>query len=250
MQLEGKVAIITGAGRGIGREYSLGLSKEGATVVIAEIDTENGQKVAEEVNELGGDATFLHLDLALEDSCLEVARRTVELYGKIDILVNNGAIYHSMRHDTFTTVSLEYFNHFMSVNVTGQMLMTRAVVPSMKQTGKGKIIFQSSGAAYVAGSSPYCLSKLAVVGLARGFASELGPFGINVNCIAPGPINTEATLTTVPQETLDSLVAKMPLRRMGTPNDLIGALVFLASEASDFMTGQTLLMDGGEDHRL
>ncbi len=202
MQLAGKVAIITGAGRGIGREYSLGLSKEGATVIVAEIDTKNGQKVAEEVNELGGDATFLHLDLALEESCEEVARRTVELYGKIDILVNNGAIYHSMRHDTFTTVPLEYFNHFMSVNMTGQMLVTRAVVPSMKQTGKGKIIFQSSGAAYVAGSSPYCLSKLAVIGLARGFASELGPFGINVNCIAQAQSIRRQPWSPCPRSTL------------------------------------------------
>ena len=134
--------------------------------------------------------------------------------------------------------------------MTGQMLMTRAVVPSMRERGGGKIIFQSSGAAYVAGSSPYVLSKLAVVGLTRGFASELGPDNINVNCIAPGPIDTESTRVTIDSQLLDHLVSRMPLRRLGTPQDLQGALVFLASGDSDFMTGQVLLIDGGEDRRL
>ena len=241
---------MTGGGQGIGREYCHGLAREGAQVVVAEINQKTGPKVAEEVNELGSEATFLSLDLAVDQSCQDVARQAAERYGGIDILVNNGAIYHSMRRDTLLTVDLDYFNHFMSVNMTGQMLMTRAVVPYMQERGKGKIVFQSSGAAYVAGSSPYVLSKLAVVGLTRGFASELGPLGINVNCIAPGPIDTEATRMTVDPDILKMLVARMPLRRMGQASDLVGALVFLTSDASDFMTGQVLLIDGGEDHRL
>ena len=189
-------------------------------------------------------ATYLPLDLAQEQSCLDLADAVVNRFGCIDILVNNGAIYHSMRTDTFSTVDLDYFERFMAVNMTGQMLMTRAVVPSMRERGGGKIIFQSSGAAgaaYVAGSSPYVLSKLAVVGLTRGFASELGPDNINVNCIAPGPIDTESTRVTIDSQILDHLVSRMPLRRLGTPQDLQGALVFLASSDSDFMTGQVLL---------
>ena len=185
MRLEDKVAIVTGAGQGIGREYAKTLANEGAKVVVAEINPDTGQQVSEEINELGGVATYLPLDLAQEQSCLDLAAVVVDRFGGIDILVNNGAIYHSMRTDTFSTVDLDYFEHFMAVNMTGQMLMTRAVVPSMRERGGGKIIFQSSGAAYVAGSSPYVLSKLAVVGLTRGFASELGPDNINVNCIAP-----------------------------------------------------------------
>ncbi len=250
MRLKDKVAIVTGAGQGIGREYAKTLANEGANVVVAEINPDTGQQVSEEINELGGVATYLPLDLAQEQSCLDLAAATVERFGGIDILVNNGAIYHSMRSDTFSAVELDYFEHFMAVNMTGQMLMTRAVVPSMRERGGGKIIFQSSGAAYVAGSSPYVLSKLAVVGLTRGFASELGPDNINVNCIAPGPIDTEATRVTVPSQILDHLVTRMPLGRLGTPQDLQGALLFLASSDSDFMTGQVLLIDGGEDRRL
>ena len=250
MKLQDRIAIVTGGGQGIGREYVRGLSREGAKVVVAEIQEANGQKVAEEVNELGGDATFLHLDLAKEESCLDVAKKTIERYGGIDILVNNGAIYHSMRRETFTSVPLDYFNHFMSVNMTGQMLMTRAVVPAMRERGKGKVVFQSSGAAYIAGSSPYALSKVAVLGLTRGFAQELGKYNINVNCIAPGPIDTEATRVTTPKEIIDGIVKRSPLGRMGSPQDLIGALIYLVSDESDFMTGQTLLLDGGEGRRF
>ncbi len=250
MRLADKVAIVTGAGQGIGREYARTLAKEGAKVVIAELNPDTGQQVSEEINELSGTATYLPLDLASEQSCHDLAQATIKHFGGIDILVNNGAIYHGMRRDSFSTVSLEYFEEFMAVNMTGQMLMTRSVVPSMRERGGGKIIFQSSGAAYVAGSSPYSLSKLAVVGLTRGFAAELGPDNINVNCIAPGPIDTESTRVTVDPEILEHLVSKMPLRRMGKPQDLQGALLFLASNDSDFMTGQVLLIDGGEDRRL
>ncbi len=243
--LQGKVAIVTGWGRGIGREYALAFAREGAKVVVAEVIDDNGHKVAEEVQELGGEATFLHLDLAEERSCQEVAAQAARRYGGIDILANNGAIYHSMRRDSFMNVSLDYFNRLMAVNVTGQMLMTRAVAPAMKQRGRGKIVFQASAAAYSAISSPYGLSKLAVVGLTKGFAAELGPYGINVNCIAPGPTDTEATRTTVSPQQLEALVKTMPLGRIGQPKDMVGAMLFLASEASDFMTGQVLLVDGG-----
>lgn len=250
MKLQGKVAIVTGAGRGIGREYAHALAREGAKVVAAEILAENGQRVAREIEDLGGEAIFLHLDLAQEQSCLDVAAQTVRSYGGIDILVNNGAIYHSMRRDTFMTVSLDYFNHFMAVNMTGQMVMTRAVVPSMKERGGGKIIFQSSVGAYMPDSNAYFLSKLAVVGLTKGFAKELGSYGINVNCIAPGPIDTEATRVWANPTFLAEFVKAMPIPRMGTPADLVGTLLFLASGDSAFMTGQVILVDGGCDSRL
>ena len=250
MKLEGKVAIVTGAGQGIGREYSKALSREGAKVVVAEIKEETGQAVADEINGLGGDATFVHLDLASEASCLEVAAAAKERYGGVDVLVNNGAIYHSMRPDSFMNVDLDYFNHFMAVNMTGQMLMTRAVLPSMKERGGGSVIFQSSGAAYRAASSPYCLSKLTVVGLTRGFASELGKFGIRVNCIAPGVIDTEATRVTVGEPVMDMMVKQLPLGRRGTTDDLLGILIFFASDDSKFVSGQVMLVNGGDDHRL
>lgn len=250
MKLAGKVAIVTGAGQGIGREYSKALSREGAKVVVAELNEETGQTVAREIKDLGGDATFVHLDLASEQSCEATAGTTIDRYGGIDILVNNGAIYHSMRPDTFMTVDLDYFNHFMAVNMTGQMLMTRAVLPSMKNREGGSVIMQSSGAAYRAASSPYCLSKLTVVGLTRGFASELGKFGIRVNCIAPGVIDTEATRVTVGETNMNAMVKQLPLGRYGTTDDLLGTLIYFASDDSKFISGQVMLINGGDDHRL
>ena len=155
-----------------------------------------------------------------------------------------------MRPDSFMNVDLDYFNHFMAVNMTGQMLMTRAVLPSMQERGGGSVIFQSSGAAYRAASSPYCLSKLTVVGLTRGFASELGKFGIRVNCIAPGVIDTEATRVTVGEPVMDMMVKQLPLGRRGTTDDLLGILIFFASDDSKFVSGQVMLVNGGDDHRL
>lgn len=245
MKLKGKVAIVTGASQGIGEAYAYALAGQGASVVLADINEEKGKAVANSISRMRKRATFMRLDVADEKNCMDVAEKTEKLYGGIDILVNNAAIYHSMRMDTFTTVPMDYYNRFMAVNLTGQILMTRAVLPAMRKRGKGKVIFQSSGAAYSAASSPYALSKLGVLGLMRGFAVELGKDNINVNGIAPGPIDTEATMVTLPKQYIGRLVEGQPLKRMGHPSDLIGALLYLCSSESDYTTGLMMVVDGG-----
>ena len=245
MKLKGKVAIVTGAAQGIGEAYAQALAGEGADVVVADINEEKGKAVAGAIEHMGKRAAFMRLDVADEQSCKDVAEKTEQLYGGIDILVNNAAIYHSMRMDTFMNVPLDYYNRFMSVTLTGQMLMTRAVVPAMRKRGKGKIVFQASAVAYSAASSPYALAKLGVLGLMRGFAFQLGKYNINVNGIAPGPIDTEATMVTVPKHFIDHLVEEQPLKRMGHPSDLVGALLYLCSSDSDYATGLMMVVDGG-----
>jgi NAD(P)-dependent dehydrogenase (short-subunit alcohol dehydrogenase family) len=251
MKLKGKVAIVTGAAQGIGEAYAYALAGQGAAVVVADINEAKGKAVAASITKMRKRATFMRLDVADEQNCKDVAAKAEALYGGIDILVNNAAIYHSMRMDTFMAVPMDYYTRFMSVNLTGQILMTRAVVPVMRKRGKGKIIFQSSAGAYSAASSPYALSKLGVLGLMRGFAVELGKDNINVNGIAPGPIDTEATMVTVPKEFIGRMVEGQPLKRMGHPSDLIGALLYLCSSESDYTTGLMMVVDGGRTvHRI
>ena len=154
-----------------------------------------------------------------------------------------------MRMDPMMTVDLAYWNQVMAVNVNGVLLCTRAVAPYMKERGKGKIVNQASGAAY-SGGGHYALSKLAVVQLTTGFARELGPFNITVNCIAPGVIDTEATRLTVSGQLLDQLVQRQSLRKPGQPEDLVGTLLFLTSSLSDWLTGQVMMLDGGRQLRI
>ncbi|MBM4405532.1 MAG: SDR family oxidoreductase [Chloroflexi bacterium] len=247
MKLQGKVAIVTGAAQGIGEAYAHALAGEGAAVVVADINVAKGKSVADSINRAGtgGKATCLKLDVADEKSCAELVAQAEQLYGGVDILVNNAAIYHSMRMDTLMNVPLDYYNRFMAVNLTGQMLMTRAAVPAMRKRGKGKIVFQASAVAYSASSTPYAIAKLGIVGMMRGFAFQLGKHNINVNGIAPGPIDTEATMVTVPKHFIDHLLESQPLRRMGHPSDLVGALVYLCSSESDYVTGLMMVVDGG-----
>jgi 3-oxoacyl-[acyl-carrier protein] reductase len=256
MRLKDKVAIVTGGGQGIGRAYALRFAREGAKVVIAEINEANGNEVAEEVRAAGGEALCVGTDVSDEASCKEMARATHERFGRIDILVNNAAIFYGLdREDQ----SLAYFNRILSVNLTGVWLATRAVEPFMKRQGKGKIINQSSTAAYMGNvgivdtSDPdrpsppfhYSVAKMGVSGLTKYFAGALGAWGINVNAICPGVTMTEATKTVVPEEMLGMIVMMTALKKPLQPEDLTGTAVFLASQDSDMMTGQVLVVDAG-----
>ena len=256
MRLRDKVAIVTGGGQGIGRAYALRFAREGAKVVIAELDRSNGAKVAEEVAALGVEAMHVATDVADEASCAAMARAAHERFGRIDVLLNNAAIFHGLdRLDQ----SLAYFNKVMSVNLTGVWVATRAVEPYMKRARRGKVINQSSTAAYLANmgmadtSDPdrpsppfhYSIAKHGVNGLTKFFAGALGPWGINVNAICPGVTMTEATRSVVPKEILERIVMGTALRRALEPDDLTGTAVFLASEDSDLMTGQVLVVDAG-----
>ncbi len=256
MRLKDKVAIITGAGQGIGRAYARRFAAEGAKVVVAEINEKTGREVTEELTAAGADAMFVPTDVSSEESCKAMAAATAGRFGRIDVLVNNAAIFYGLDREN---QSLEYFNRILAVNLTGVWLCTRAVEPFMKRQRKGKIINQSSTAAYMGNvgfvdtSDPdkpsppfhYSVAKMGVSGLTKYFAGALGPWGINVNAIAPGLTMTEATKSVVPEEIMNSLVMFTALRRALQPEDLTGTAVFLASEDSDLMTGQVLVVDGG-----
>ena len=248
-RFQDKVAIVTGAGQGIGETYAKALASEGASVVVADINAEGGTKVAKEIGNAGGKAIFLHVDVSSEHSAEELANRTIETFGGIDHLINNAAIYAGMRVEKLITVDLDYYRRFMDVNMHGALIVTRAVYPSMAERGGGSIVNQSSTSAYMGGNY-YAVAKVGLNGLTAGLAGELGSMNIRVNGVAPGPTDTMATQTMVSREVIDGLLAKMPLSRMGTTQDIADACLFLLSDAAGWITGQTLSVDGGQIRRV
>ena len=256
MRLKDKVAIITGAGQGIGRAYAQRFAREGATVVVAEINEDIGRRTAQEVAAAGAQSLYIKTDVGSEDSTKAMAAATVDRFGRIDVLMNNAAIFYGLDRED---ASLAYFNKILSVNLTGVWLCIRAVEPYMKRQGSGKIVNQSSSAAYMGNvgmvdtSDPdkpsppfhYSVAKMGVNGLTKYYAGALGPWGINVNAICPGVTMTEATKSVVPPEMIDMLVMFTALRKPLQPDDLTGTAVFLASDDSNMMTGQVLVVDGG-----
>ena len=249
MKLKDKVAIVTGGGRGIGRAYALRFVDEGAKVVIADVIFENAQKVAEEIKGKGGDALAIHTDVSNENSTIEMAKKTAECFGRIDILVNNAAIYYGIGSRPWDGWTVEDWDRMFAVNVRGSWLCAKAVVPQMKDQGKGKIINigSSSADAGLDQILAYICSKGAVATLSRGLARALGRYKINVNCILPGFTLSEASLEMSGKGSLDEvLIKRRCLRRAEYPEDLVGTAVFLASEDSDFVTGQVISVDGGD----
>jgi len=256
MRLKDKVAIITGASQGIGREYALRFAREGAKIAIGDIREAQAQEVVQEIKALGGDALALKTDVSKEEDTKRLAAATHEKFGSIDILLNNAAIFYDMEKEDY---SLEYFNKVLSVNLTGVWLSTRAVEPYMKRRRKGKVIHQSSTAAYIGNGPPvdtsdpdkpspsphYSVAKIGVSGLTKYMAGYLGPWGINVNAICPGLTMTEAAKRIVPEEMMTMLPMFNALKCALQPEDLTGTAVFLASEDSNLMTGQVLVVDGG-----
>jgi 3-oxoacyl-[acyl-carrier protein] reductase len=243
--IEGKVAIVTGAGGGIGLGYARALAGAGAKVIVAEIDAAKGEAAAASIRSAGGDAAFVRADVGSEDSTRALAARTRELCGGIDFLVNNAAIFGGMKQDSLLTVDWSYYQTFMNVNLNGALLCTRACVPHMRERGGGAIVNQSSTAAWM-GVGYYGLAKLATNGLTQCLARELGPAKIRVNAIAPGPTDTEALAAQVPESYRKAMVAQLPLARLGTPDDMAQACLFLLSDAAAWITGHILAVDGGQ----
>ena len=242
--LKGKAAIVTGAAGGIGRAYARGLAEAGAAVVLADIRGEAAAEQAAAIAADGYEAIGIQVDVTSEESTLAMARQTSERFGSVDILVNNAALMAEiMTRGQLTTIPLEMLHRTLDVNLTGPFLCTRAVVPYMKEKGYGKIINQSSGGAWLGGAH-YGMTKLGIVSMTISLAKELAKSGIRVNAIAPGWTNTEAGNATTSPEVRAALARSIPFP-FGEPEDLVGGLVFLASAASDWVTGVTLNIDGG-----
>ncbi|MER5660343.1 SDR family oxidoreductase [Streptomyces mirabilis] len=244
MRFQDKVAIVTGAGQGIGEGYARALAAEGARVVVAELNEEQGERVAKEI---GDAALFVKVDVADPSSADAMAAAVMAEFGRIDYLVNNAAIFHSMRRDGLTTVPLDYLNRFLQVNLMGALHCTRAVVPHMPEGGA--IVNQSSTAAWLGGGY-YGLAKAGINSLTASLAAELGGKNIRVNGIAPGPTDTDATRSIVPKEFQEQMTNSLAIKRMGTPEDLAPAVLFLLSDEARWLTGQVVSVDGGQVVRL
>ncbi len=247
MRFKDKVAVVTGAAQGIGEAYAKALGAEGAAVVVADLNAPAGEKVAAAINETGGRAIFVETDVSSQLSADAMATRTVEEFGGLDLLVNNAAIYGDMQFDLLISVDWDYYKKFMSVNMDGALVMTRACYPHMQRRGGGSIVNQSSTAAYLY-SGFYGLAKVGVNGLTQQLAHEVGGMNIRVNAIMPGPTDTQATRTQAGDAAKD-LVKGLALKRMGQPEDMVGACLFLLSDEAAWVTGQIMAVDGGQVFR-
>lgn len=248
-RLDNKVAIVTGAGgRGnsIGRAYALGLANAGASVVVADLNEDGAKAVAQEIVEAGGKAVGLQVDVADEASTLAMGAAAKEAFGGIDILVNNAALMVDVSYDNCETISMDAWNKAMAVNLNGALLCARACIPSMRERGGGRIVNQTSGGAFPP-SGLYGISKLALVGLTTSLAKQFGKERITCNAIAPGNVKSDAGKMLVPDDSpfIQFLKATVATRPRGEPDELVGTLLLLCSPAGEWITGQTINVDGG-----
>ncbi len=245
MTLEHKVAVITGGGQGLGRAVTLALVRKGAKVVVADMNLGTAESVAAEVAHAGGEALPVQVDVADEGSVDALRDRALGRWDHVDILINNAGMY---PHSLVVDMSEEDWDRVLDVNVGGQFLCARAFVPVMKRQGSGRIICTASAIAYkgAAGHSHYAASKAAVLGFVRGLARELAPHGITVNSIAPGTANTAMPRQHRSEESMRERGTKVPLGRIAEPEDIANAVVFLAGDPASYVTGQSLLVTGGD----
>jgi len=244
MVLEQRVAVVTGGASGIGEEICRQFSREGATVIIADLNGESAQKLAGELKAAGRAAAVRCVDIRDTQKVKEAADQTADEFGTIDVLVNCAGYNKFVAPDEVTP---DLWDRFLSVNLDGSWNFAAAVMPYMMRQQKGKIINIGSAAAVRANPKclPYVVAKHGIVGLTRALAVDLGPYQINVNCICPGPIETPLFAQSTTPEFARQIRERIPLDRLGKPRDIASAAVFLASCASDFITGVILPVDGG-----
>ena len=244
MDFSGKTVIVTGAGGGIGEGDARACAERGMNVVIAELDETGGQRVANEIKQLGGEALFVKTDVASEESAQACAEATMAAFGAINYLINNAAIFGDMKIEGYLNVEMDYLERFMRVNAHGCLIMTRAVVEHMTAGGGGSIINQSSTAAWMS-TGFYGVAKLAVNGITQSLANELGWRKIRINAIAPGPTDTGALEKTAGDYARE-MIKSMPIKRLGQPEDMANAALFLLSDEASWITGHILNVDGGQ----
>lgn len=243
MRLDGKVAVITGSAQGIGEAVAVEFAREGAKVVIADYDPEGGRETVETIKDAGGEAIFVQTDVSDFSACEELIEKTISEYDKIDVLVNNAGI----TADGFLVkMTEEEWDRVIDINLKGVFNCARHAAKQMMDQGSGVIINASSvvGLYGNIGQTNYAAAKFGVIGLTKTWAKELGPKGVRVNAVAPGFVETPM-LDAVPDKVLDKMKNKTPLKRLGKPEELAKAYLYLASDEAAYVNGEVLSVDGG-----
>ncbi len=246
--LSDSVIIVTGAAQGIGRAAALHLAALGARVVAADINEEKVDDLVEQLRQQQLSGLAVQVDVSSEASVTNMVDATLQKYGQIDVLFNNAAMFSSLKMRPIEDIPVEDWDRVMAVNLRGPFLCSRAVIPHMKARSRGKIINVSSSTFFLGRPNyvHYVTSKGGIVGFTRALAKELAGSGITVNALAPGSVKTEIERETVTSAVVEVIVRERCVQRVETPEDLMGALTFLVSSASDFMSGQTIVVDGGQ----
>ncbi len=243
MRVKDKVVIITGGGSGIGKETGLLFAREGAKVVVADVNEKAGAETVDTIKNAGGEALFAKLDVSNREQTKQVVKDTIAKYGRIDVLINNAGI---IQDALVIKMTEDQWDKVININLKGPFNCIQAVAEQMIAQGSGVILNISSIVALYGnvGQTNYAATKAGLVGMTKTLAKELGKKGIRVNAIAPGFIYTPMTAT-VPEKILDMMKEKTPLKRLGTPGDIANALLFLSSDDASFINGAVISVDGG-----
>ena len=248
--VEGRVVIVTGAARGLGRDYARMFASDGAKVALADVNLEAVTAAARDIaaDVAGSDVVGLTVDVTDADSIAAMVAGVVERWGTVDVLVNNAGIWGDLEAAPLSATKPSYFDLVLSVNLRGPLLCTQAVLEPMRKQGWGRIINISSMGAYMP-SGVYGVSKLGLNQMTYTLATELGTSGITVNAVAPGPIDNEATRSQLPEAAFQKMINGTAMKRMGNSHDLYGMIRYLATTEADWVTGQTFMVNGGYNSR-